>query len=69
MCTRISELVRRRCHRENYAAGLRSDESSCEASKSLASDAIRKGRYGCSPVRQHLPHYSKVAIQSSSFGR
>jgi hypothetical protein len=51
MCTRISELVLGGgAQRENGAAELRSDETSCVASKSPASDAMRKGGYECRPI-------------------
>jgi hypothetical protein len=44
MCTRISELVLGGgAQRENCAAELRSDETSCVASKSPAGVAIRRG--------------------------
>jgi hypothetical protein len=60
MCTRISELVLGGgAQRENGAAELRSDETSCVASKSPASDAISKGGMDAAQYWQHLPHYSE----------
>jgi hypothetical protein len=70
MCTRISELVLGGgAFRENCAAELRSDESCCVASKSPAGDSIRKRGMDAVQYKQHLPHYSRVPSQVSSFGR